>query len=163
MTTPDRFEVLNGGPAADEREARLVEGADQLEGERGRASIFGHERFLITVAAALMTLGLAVILIGWAGAADSTLIEEQVPYLISGGVLGLAITIIGALTLFSHWLTVGIRESRAREVARQDDHAELMASLARLTDALAHQEGTTDGRTRGSRAERPLRRAPGGS
>lgn len=155
MSDPDRFTVLNGGPAAEEREARLVEGADEL-GERGRSSIFGHERFLITVAAALMALGIAVILIGWSGAANSTLVEEQVPYLISGGVLGLALTTVGALTLFSHWLTVGIREARARERARQDDHAELMGALGRLTDAL-QQEGTSNGRARSTRAQRPLR------
>lgn len=160
MSTNDRFEVLSGGPDADEREARLVEGADHLVGERGRGSILGHPRFLITIAAALMALGLSIILIGWSGAADSTLVEEQLPYLISGGLFGLALTTIGALALFSHWLTVGIREARAREAARTADHAELMAALGRLTDALAQQEGPRNGSARGPRAERPLRRAP---
>lgn len=160
MSTADRFEVLSGGPDADAREARLVDGADELAAERGRSSILGNERFLLAAAAALMVLGLAVILVGWAGASRSTLVEEQVPYLISGGILGLGLTIIGALTLFSHWLTVGIREARAREAARQQDHDQLMGALAHLADALVQQEDPRNGRTRSARAERPVRRAP---
>jgi hypothetical protein len=39
---------------------------------------------------------------------------------------------IGALLLFTHWLTVGIREARQRENARRSDHAELMEGLRLL-------------------------------
>jgi hypothetical protein len=169
MSTPerelqDRFTVLAGGPDSDDREERLIEGADELVSERRRGgSILGHPRFMISVAAALMVLGLANIIIGWAGAADATVVEEQVPYLISGGLLGLGLTIIGALTHFSHWLTVGIRESREREAARRADHAELMATLGSLTTALSRQEAVDDGTARSPRAQRPLRRAPRGS
>jgi hypothetical protein len=160
MTDAERFTVLAGGPDLDDREERLVEGADAIASARRRGGILGHERFLLSVAAALMVLGLAVILIGWAGAADATVVEEQVPYLISGGLFGLGLTIIGALTLFSHWLTVGIREARAREAARQADHDALMQALAALAVALDRQEDPRDGTARGARAERPLRRAP---
>ena len=163
MTTsssePERFAVLEGGLDIDEREARLVEGADDLEEARRRPSIFGHERFLITVAAALMVLGLAVILIGWSGAANATIVEEQVPYLISGGLFGLALAIIGALTLFTHWLTVAIREARAREADRRADHLELMQALQALTSSLAGKGGR-DGNARSTGDQRPIRRAP---
>jgi hypothetical protein len=160
MTEPERFEVLSGGPDIEEREARLVDGADDLEETSRRPSIFGHERFLISVAAALMALGVAIILIGWGGAANATVVEEQVPYLISGGLLGVALTTIGALTLFSHWLTVGIREARAREVARRQDHEELMGALRSLSDAIAAQEDGRDGAARSTRDRRTVRRAP---
>jgi hypothetical protein len=160
MSSSERFTVLTGGPDIDEREERLVEGAEVIATERRRGSILGHERFLITVAAALMVLGLAIIVIGWAGAADATVVEEQVPYLISGGLLGLGLTIIGALTLFSHWLTVGIREARSREAARQADHDALMEALAALAAALDRQEDPADGTARGARSQRQVRRAP---
>jgi hypothetical protein len=156
----ERFEVLSGGPDIEEREARLVEGADDLEEARGRPSIFGHERFLISVAAAIMALGVAIILIGWNGAANATVVEEQVPYLISGGLLGIALATIGALTLFSHWLTVAIREARAREAARRQDHEDLLAALKSLTDAIGGQEEGRDGTARGARRQRSVRRAP---
>ena len=79
------------------------------------------------------------------------------PYLISGGLLGLALATIGALLLFSHWLTVSIREEREREAARRQDHAELLQALRTLTSP---QQENTHGRPRGERAERPLRGTP---
>jgi hypothetical protein len=141
----------------EEREARLTEGADALAS--GRGSILAHPQLLLTVSAALMTTGLSAIVLGWIGAAHSTLVEEQVPYLISGGLLGGALATIGALTLFAHWLTVLIRESRRRELARKQDHIELMEALALLTAALDRQEDP-DGRARGAQPERAVRRAP---
>jgi hypothetical protein len=159
MTTPERFEVLDGGATPDERETRLTEGADALVEDTSRPSIFQHPHFLLAVAATLMTLGVSVILIGWAGAANATVVEEQVPYLISGGLLGVALATIGALTLFSHWLTISIREARQHDAARRHDHEELMQALRSLTGALVAQEDT-DGSTRSTRAQRPVRRAP---
>lgn len=151
MTTPERFTVLDGGPPSEVREARLADGADELVQEGGRRSIVGGDHFLLAVAGALMTLGVTVILIGWAGAANATVVEEQVPYLISGGLLGVAMATIGALTLFSHWLTVSIREARRHEDARRQDHAELIDALRSIGDSLA-EEGRRNGRARSTRA-----------
>jgi hypothetical protein len=103
-----------------------------------------------------MILGLAFILLGWAGASRSIVVEEQVPYLISGGLLGLALALIGAVTLFGQWLTTLIREEREREAARQHDHVELMDALRALTDATRQENG--NGRSRGARGERAVRR-----
>ena len=41
-------------------------------------------------------LGLGLILLGWFGASGSAREFEQIPYLISGGILGLALVILGA-------------------------------------------------------------------
>ena len=54
-----------------------------------------------------MLLGLAAILLGWAGASRSILMEEQLPYLISGGLFGLALAFIGAITLLA-WAAAAI-------------------------------------------------------
>jgi hypothetical protein len=78
-----------------------------------------------------------------------------VPYLISGGLLGVALTTVGALTFFTHWLTVSIREAREHEAARRQDHAELVQALR----SLAPQENS-DGGARSTQPERPVRRAP---
>jgi hypothetical protein len=155
MTTPERFEVLSGGLPPDEREARLADGADEHLREEGRRSVLGHPRFLMSVAAALMAAGIIVIVLGWVGAANSVLIEEQVPYLISGGILGLALAVIGALTLFTHWLTVSIRDARAHEAARRRDHLELMDAIRSLNA----QEDTRNGSARGAAPGRPVRGA----
>jgi hypothetical protein len=68
-------------------------------------------------------------------------------------VLGIALCTIGALTLFSHWLTLGIREARDHEAARRRDHQELVGVL----QALAAKEAKPDARARSARADRPVR------
>ena len=144
--------------ATDERQARLAEGADELA--QGRRSLTAHPQLLLGVSAALMTTGLSIILLGWLGAARSTIVEEQIPYLISGGLLGVALATIGALTLFAHWLTVLIREGRRQEALRKQDHIELMEALALLTSTLDRKEDTSNGRARSAQPERAVRRAP---
>jgi hypothetical protein len=141
----------------EEREARLTAGADDLA-NRSRVSILRHPQFLLWLSVTLMTLGLAFILLGWAGASRSIVVEEQVPYLISGGVLGLALALIGAVTLFAQWLTTLIREEREREAARQRDHVELIAALESLTAATRQESG--NGSSRGARGQRAVRRTP---
>jgi hypothetical protein len=141
----------------DPRTERLRDGADQLA--TGQRSLLAHPKFLLGLAAALMTFGLTAILIGWAGAAHATFVEEQIPYLISGGLFGVALATIGALTLFTHWHTVSIREARQREAMRKQDHIELMEALAALTTAVDRRE-EDDGTARSPRAERAVRRAP---
>ena len=130
MTVTDDRTSAGLGPPMEEREERLAEGADSLATRR--ASIVGHRNFLLAASAALMVVGLCAIVIGWVGASRSTLIEEQLPYVISGGLLGVALAVIGALTFFTHWLTVLIREARDREAARAQDHAELLEALRAL-------------------------------
>lgn len=154
-TTLSEPSILSSGTPIDAREVALAEGADDLAG--GRRTRAEDPRLLLAIAASTMTMGLTAILLGWFGAARSTLVEEQVPYLISGGLLGLALATIGALLFFSHWLTVSIKEARQREHARRADHEELMAALRTLDRT---GEGATDGSARSTRGQRPLRGAP---
>ena len=153
------------GLSAEEREERLTDGADELA--QGRHSMLANPQLLVRVSAILMTTGLSVILLGWFGAARSTLVEEQIPYLISGGLLGVALATIGALTLFAHWLTVLVREGRRQEALRKQDHIELMEALAQLTAALTpatrnrkeDANGNASSRARSAQPERAVRRA----
>jgi len=121
---------LGGATSEQDRRERLVAGADRLAG--ARRSLLRHPQLLVGLAGVVMIVGLLAIILGWVGASRSTILEEQVPYLISGGLLGVALSTIGALLLFAHWLTVGIREAREREATRRSDHAELMEGLRQL-------------------------------
>jgi uncharacterized membrane protein len=145
------------GPSAEERQERLRAGADKIAA--GQRSILAHPKFLLALASTLMTFGVTLIVLGWVGAAHSTFVEEQVPYLISGGLLGVALATIGALLVFTHWLTVSIREERTREAMRRQDHIELMEALALLATSIDRRE-VSDGTARGEGAQRPVRRAP---
>ena len=160
MTVPDEPDVLVNGTPIEEREARLAEGADDLATHR--ASVLAHRNTLVVVAAALTTTGLTAILLAWFGAAQSTLVEEQIPYLISGGLLGLALAVIGALTYFAHWLTVLVRQAQEHEARRAEDHAALMAELRTWRDERAPEaeiEEVNNAPARSPRRTRPLRSA----
>ena len=61
-------------------------------------------------AAALLALGGAVLLLGWLGVSREVLPARQVPYLISGGMLGLFILGLGALC----WLSADLRDEWSR-------------------------------------------------
>ena len=157
MTDSDEPDVLVNGTPIDDREARLAEGADELA--TTRASVLAHKNTLVVVAGALTTTGLTAILLAWFGAAQSTLVEEQIPYLISGGLLGLALAVIGALTYFAHWLTVLVQDGREQETRRLEDHAALMAELRAWRDERTREE-ETDAPARSPRRTRQLRSTP---
>ena len=86
-------------------------------------------------------LGFLLMVMGWNGAAGLDYVQGQIPYIISGGLIGLALVIFGAVLL--------IIESQRR------DRLMLERRLEELTAALARrdEEAAPPARTR------PLRRA----
>ena len=76
----------------------------------------------------LAAIGLAAIGVGWNGAAGQLTLLGQVPYILSGGLIGVSLVILGAAML----VVTGAR----------DDRAALEAKLDILTDALIAQGGT---------------------
>ncbi|MFL6117545.1 MAG: hypothetical protein ACJ786_40265 [Catenulispora sp.] len=77
----------------------------------------------------LMPLGLIAIGLGWYGAAHTPYTFEQVAYLVSGGIGGLALTTLGGFLFFGSWL--------ARIAHQQRQQTELLAGeIARLADAI---------------------------
>jgi hypothetical protein len=88
------------------------------------------ERWLMVIGGALAVAGIAAIILGWYGAAHTPYGFEQLPYLISGGLLGLAMAVLGGLFYFAYWLTRQIQESR-----RQSDAT--TAALTNIAELLA--------------------------
>ncbi len=76
----------------------------------------------------LCLVGFGVIFFGWNGAASKNVIMAQFPYLISGGIAGLAIVVIGASMI----IVQSAREDRAR----------IEAVLERLVIAVEHGAGS---------------------
>lgn len=77
----------------------------------------------------LAVLGLVAILIGWYGAANTGLEFEQTPYLISGGMLGLALCFLGGFVYFAYWVTRLVRESRTQAERAAEILDQIAASL----------------------------------
>lgn len=58
----------------------------------------------VVIGALLLPLGLAFILLAWSGAAHGRVDQQQIPYLVSGGIGGLAVVMIGCFFYWAHWL-----------------------------------------------------------
>jgi len=71
--------------------------------------------------------GVALILLGWNGAASYDRVESQMPYLISGGLAGLALVIIGAALLI-------VQAQRANRAALESSVSDLRDAIDRLIE-----------------------------
>jgi len=88
-------------------------------------------RMVLLPASALTVGGFAVMLLGWWGAAHTHRQIEQIPYLISGGLIGLAMVIVGALLLATAiWLAQVQRLHHQADERARSQLAELLASIA---------------------------------
>ena len=130
--------VAGGGTAAApgaDRMQRLTTGVRSMRLGGGRIAMGEHT--LMLIGGIIAPLGLVLVLIGWYGAAHTPNLFEQVPYMISGGLLGVALVVLGGFLYFAHWLTQLIKETRA--------HANVMSTaLERLEELLAHQVARPD-------------------
>jgi hypothetical protein len=97
----------------------------------------------IVAGAVLVPLGFVGIILGWAGAAHGRVDQQQIPYVISGGLLGLAAVIVGSFLFWAHWLY---------RIYDQADlhHQESMLEQAEFHRAMLHALGgaavSTNGR-----------------
>jgi MFS family permease len=85
---------------------------------------------LFAVGAVLLPAGLVVIMLGWYGAARTPHLYDQLSYLISGGLLGLALVFVGGMLFFGTWISRLSASARERN-RRLSDH---MAVLQRHVD-----------------------------
>jgi hypothetical protein len=82
------------------------------------------QMILFTAGAILMPLGLIAIFLGWYGVAHTKYQYDQLPYVVSGGLLGLALVFLGGFLYFGAWLArIGTEQ---RESARQLTDAMLL-------------------------------------
>jgi hypothetical protein len=58
----------------------------------------------VLAGAVLIPLGVIFIMLGWYGAAHARVVQQQIPYLVSGSFVGLGCMVIGGLLFWGHWL-----------------------------------------------------------
>ena len=127
-----------------------VLGADEVEESRGRASL--SRQAIIGVG--LMAVGLVALLITWMQIKDINNIAAQIPYVASGGLLGVALSVIGSVALFTGTKAASADMVTTEELAAQV--ADLQQQLKWTGDAveqiadylneLAGQHNTTGAR-----------------
>jgi hypothetical protein len=82
-------------PAAEAPEEKARPKTKTARGEGVRALILGNLRLVLALV--LLIAGILLVILGWYGAANTNILTEQVPYLISGGLLGMALIIVAGV------------------------------------------------------------------
>ncbi len=126
-------EPMNNDSLTARREERLLR---LLERASASSRFNLGEKWLFGVGGALVVAGFVVVVIGWAGASRTVLVAGQIPYLISGGLIGLGLIFLGAFLYFGHWVAVLVRESRERGAEDRDDLATVRGSLQEINRSL---------------------------
>jgi hypothetical protein len=109
----------------------------QVRTLRSRGGPANLDRWMLVIGGILIPLGIVLIILGWAGAARTPFAFEQNDYLISGGILGLALTFAGGFIYFGYWQTIRIREARVHAQQLADGLARIETLLAGGTVAAA--------------------------
>ena len=139
--TASTFPAEQAGAQADAPyvEEDLAKGLSRL---RRRTGMVPTERWLAIAGGVLMPLGILFVIVGWYGASHTTRLFEEVPYLISGGILGMLLSVLGAAFYFGYWLT--------RLVNGQRQMVELMTRMEARLEGAAGAEGNGSGSASGA-------------
>ena len=121
----ERVDPAAEAVAASARHDRFAAGIAGLR-ISGAGGLFS-ERLLLLLAGIVAPLGLVVVVLGWWGASQTPYEFEQVPYLISGGLLGLGLVFVGSFFYFAHWMTQLVKEHREQSRA-------ILDALERIAD-----------------------------
>lgn len=124
-----------GGPAG------LADRVDQIHVPEPNAD---RERTMLIVGGVLVAVGIIAVLIGYFGASGTSNVYEQVPYALSGGVLGLGLIVLGCALitrfslarLFRYWLARTLHEHQV-----QTDRT--VEALGRIESLLAASSGAS--------------------
>jgi hypothetical protein len=90
----------------------------------GRAFVRVNARMLIILG--LFATGVVFVILGWYGAAHTNIATEQVPYLISGGLLGLGLIIVAGV------MAAGAAQERSTDDLRREI-ARIVATMGSVT------------------------------
>ena len=87
--------------------------------DRARPSKSGRNvrKWMETIGMSLIVFGFVCILLGWYGAAHSPYLYQEIPYLISGGLLGVALVIGGGVFVTCAWGMRKVEEDRRNALA----------------------------------------------
>jgi hypothetical protein len=109
----------------DDVAARVSARRERFRGAVERLSERAHStqllRMLVLPGAFLLLAGFVLMFLGWYGAAHTARQIEQIPYLISGGFVGLGLVFVGALTLAcALWMSM-LQRFAAEQRAQQHE------------------------------------------
>jgi hypothetical protein len=116
------------------RQDRMTAALQRL---RSRSTGRSVDRWLAFAGGVLLPLGGVLVLLGWYGAAHTTRVYLQIPYLISGGLLGLGMMFAGGFCYFAFWVTRLIDDQRSQSDEALVVARDTAAALTRIETLLA--------------------------
>ena len=125
-------------PAGSSRRAQF---RHAVAGLSDRTSANDLIRWMLVPGSIAVLLGFAAMVLGWVGAAHTARQIEQIPYLISGGLIGLALVVLGGILLAATFSVAVLRKIQQEADVRTE-------ALVQRLDALESE-----------RTPRPRRRA----
>jgi hypothetical protein len=102
----------------------------------GSAWSVSTPRVLFVTGSVAVPVGFLLMIFGWVGAARSVLIFDQLSYIASGGLIGLALVVFGGFMYFAYWQAMLLEHSRERGLAEARYRLELLERFDDLAAAL---------------------------
>jgi hypothetical protein len=104
-------------PSAAPASSRLQRLAQAVDNGRQRRSDRDLRKIMQILGMLAIAFGFVCILLGWYGASHSPYQYEEIPYVISGGLLGVALVIGGGVLVLCAWSLRQVEESRRNALA----------------------------------------------
>jgi hypothetical protein len=124
---------------ADRTASRRARFRESLRGVASRSTSDDLLRWMLVPASILVILGFNFMLFGWIGASGTFRQIEQIPYLISGGLVGLALVFLGGLLLASTFWVMVVKKMQAESEERTRQLVDALET--RLADQQKQQNG----------------------
>ena len=138
----------DGGAVPAAPHARIDQFKADVAGLELKTPADTNERWFLIAGIGLMVFGIVVILGGYWGASGTAIVSQQLPYLLSGGVLGIGIMIAGAALFVRYSLSRYLRFWLIREIyeqrAQTDRVVESLASVEELLRAATRPRTKSD-------------------
>jgi hypothetical protein len=144
------LEAIAEGDGAHHGRDRVARLRSSVGGLRTRAASRGLDFYLFLAGAVLVPFGFLVIVLGWFGASHTGYVFDQIPYMISGGLLGLGLVLVGSFAYFAYWLTRMFHQQREQTDRTVAVLERLEARLADLPLASAGGGAASAGRNGGT-------------
>jgi hypothetical protein len=122
----------------DDRRARLTDAVGRI---RARAASGQLDRAFQAAGWVLVPLGVVLILLGWYGASHTTRVWQQIPYMISGGLLGVGLIFAGGFAYFAAWLTRLMDDTRRQSADALEMAQRTLSALERIEASLSDGAG----------------------